>query len=156
MGDTEKADMASGRLAFATRRVDLMAASMRATLALCADGMTILPPTKRGKNLTRWWFEFKERLAFNVASTLSPLPPSHSTTQSTQPLSAPQGPNPPSFSADPTKHLLYLPLAFRMHLLLLSKLAHTHFTDVPAAWERVLALHALADGGAHQPTHGVF
>ena len=53
MGDTEKADMPSGRLAFATRRVDLMAASMRAPLALCADGMTILPPTKRGKNLTR-------------------------------------------------------------------------------------------------------
>ena len=43
MGDTEKADMPSGRLAFATRRVNLMAASMRAPLALCADGMTILP-----------------------------------------------------------------------------------------------------------------
>ena len=45
MGDTGKADMPSarGRLAFATRRVDLMAASMRAPLALCADGMTILP-----------------------------------------------------------------------------------------------------------------
>ena len=36
--------MPSGRLAFATRRVDLMAASMRAPLALCTDGMTILPP----------------------------------------------------------------------------------------------------------------
>ena len=34
MGDTGKADMPSGRLAFATRRVDLMAAGM----ALCADG----------------------------------------------------------------------------------------------------------------------
>ena len=44
MGDTGKADMPSGRLAFATRRVDLMAAGMRAPLALCADGMTILPP----------------------------------------------------------------------------------------------------------------
>ena len=55
--------MPSGRLAFATRRVDLMAASMRAPLALCTDGMTILPPpTKRGKKSTRWWFEFKERL----------------------------------------------------------------------------------------------
>ena len=43
MDDTEKADMPSGRLAFATRRVDLMAAGMRAPLALCADGMTILP-----------------------------------------------------------------------------------------------------------------
>ena len=30
--------MPSGRLAFATRRVDLMAAGMRATLALCAGG----------------------------------------------------------------------------------------------------------------------
>ena len=40
-------------LAFATRRVDLMAAAMRAPLALCVDGMTILPPTKRGKNFTR-------------------------------------------------------------------------------------------------------
>ena len=30
--------MSSGRLAFATRRVDLMAVGMRATLALCAGG----------------------------------------------------------------------------------------------------------------------
>ena len=43
--------MPSGRLAFATRRVDLMAASMRAPLALCTDGMTILHPTKRGKKV---------------------------------------------------------------------------------------------------------
>ena len=41
MGDTGKADIPSGRLAFATRHVDLMAAGMRAPLALCADGMTI-------------------------------------------------------------------------------------------------------------------
>jgi hypothetical protein len=55
--------MPSGRLVFATRRVDLMAAGMRAPLALCADGMTILPPHEVWeKNLTRWWFEFKERL----------------------------------------------------------------------------------------------
>ena len=54
--------MPSGWLAFATRRVNLMAASMRAPLALCTDGMTILPPTKRGKKSTRWWFEFKARL----------------------------------------------------------------------------------------------
>ena len=47
MDDTGKADMPSGRLAFATRRVDLMAADMRAPLALCADGMTI--PTSVGK-----------------------------------------------------------------------------------------------------------
>ena len=46
MGDTGKADMPSGRLAFATRGVDLMAAGMRAPLALCADGMTILPPPR--------------------------------------------------------------------------------------------------------------
>ena len=45
MGDTGKADMLSGRLAFATRHVDLMAAGMSAPLALCADGIT----TKRGK-----------------------------------------------------------------------------------------------------------
>ena len=55
--------MPSGRLAFATRHVNLMA-SMRAPLALCTDGMTILPPTKRGKKSTRWWFEFKERLNY--------------------------------------------------------------------------------------------
>ena len=42
--------MPSGRLAFATRRVDLMAASMRAPLALCTDGMTILPPQSVGKS----------------------------------------------------------------------------------------------------------
>ena len=66
----------------------------------------------------------------------------------TQPLSAPQC---PSFSADPVKHL---PTS-RMHLLLLSTLAHAHFVDAPATWESVLALHALADGGAHQATHGV-
>ena len=66
MGDTGKADMPSGRLAFATRRADLMAAGMRAPLALCADSMTILPPTKRGKNLTSWWFEFKERLILTL------------------------------------------------------------------------------------------
>ena len=41
--------MPSGRLAFATRHVDLMAASMRAPLALCMDGMTILPPQSVGK-----------------------------------------------------------------------------------------------------------
>ena len=51
-GDTEKADMPLGQLAFATMRVDLMATCMRALLALCAGGMTILPP-KCGKNLTR-------------------------------------------------------------------------------------------------------
>ena len=44
MGDTGKADMPSGRLAFATRRVDLIAAGMRAPSTLCADGMTIPPP----------------------------------------------------------------------------------------------------------------
>ena len=54
-GDAEKADMPSGWLAFATRRVDLMAACMRTLLALCGRH----DPTKRGKNLTRWWFEFK-------------------------------------------------------------------------------------------------
>ena len=37
-GDTGKAGVPSGRLAFATRRVDLMAADMRATLALCVGG----------------------------------------------------------------------------------------------------------------------
>ena len=49
----------------ATRRVDLMAACTRASLALCADGMTILPPTKRGKKQDQMvvgWFEFRERL----------------------------------------------------------------------------------------------
>ena len=45
--------MPSGRLGFATRRVDLMAASERAPLAFCADGMTILLPTKRGEKLDR-------------------------------------------------------------------------------------------------------
>ena len=35
VGDTGKAEMPSGSLAFATRRVELMAASMRAELALC-------------------------------------------------------------------------------------------------------------------------
>ena len=39
MGDTGKTDMPSGRLAFATRHVDLMAVGMRAPLALCADGI---------------------------------------------------------------------------------------------------------------------
>jgi hypothetical protein len=55
--------MPSGRLAFATRRVDLMVASMRAALASLCGWLTILPPTKKcGKNSTRWWFEFKEHL----------------------------------------------------------------------------------------------
>ena len=35
-----------------------------------ADGMTILPPIKRGKNLTRWWFEFKERLVEMMLLTI--------------------------------------------------------------------------------------
>ena len=39
--------MPSGWLAFATRHVDLMAASMRALLALRTDGMTILPPPNK-------------------------------------------------------------------------------------------------------------
>ena len=45
--------MPSGRLAFATRRVDLMAASMRAPLALCTDGMTILPPPPQSVGKSR-------------------------------------------------------------------------------------------------------
>ena len=52
-GNTGKAGT-SGRLAFATRLVDLMAAGMRITFALCVGGhkwLTILPPTKRGKKL---------------------------------------------------------------------------------------------------------
>ena len=43
VGDTGKAEMPSGSLAFATRRVELMAASMRAESALCGAG-----PTERG------------------------------------------------------------------------------------------------------------
>ena len=57
-GDTGKAEMPSGRLAFATGRVDLMAASMGPPLTLYG-WLTILPsprgPTKRGKNSARWW-----------------------------------------------------------------------------------------------------
>ena len=57
----------------ATGRVDLIAAGMRATLALCAGGMTILPPTERGKNRTRWWYEFKERPhSFSLTQSLRP------------------------------------------------------------------------------------
>ena len=71
-GDSGKAETPSGRLVLATRHVDLKAASTRAPLALCADDMTI---TKRGKNRTRWWFEFnlnlKERLD---CWTISPCP----------------------------------------------------------------------------------
>ena len=49
-GYTGKAGMPSGRLAFATRRVDLMAADMRATLALCVGGRPFSPPpTSVGK-----------------------------------------------------------------------------------------------------------
>ena len=36
MGDTGKADMPLGQLVFAMRRANLMAAGMRAPLALCA------------------------------------------------------------------------------------------------------------------------
>ena len=44
--------MPSGRLAFATRRVDLMAASMRAPSALCTNGMTVVPRSVGKKNST--------------------------------------------------------------------------------------------------------
>jgi hypothetical protein len=39
----------------------VMAARMRAPLALCACGWPFSPPQSVGKNWTRWWFEFKER-----------------------------------------------------------------------------------------------
>ena len=74
-GDSGKAETPSGRLVLATRHVDLKAASTRAPLALCADDMTI---TKRGKNRTRWWFEFnlnlKERLDPDVQVVTLPNP----------------------------------------------------------------------------------
>ena len=62
--------MPSGRLAFATRRVDLMEAGMRATLALYAGGWPLSLPNKAWEKSTRWWFEFKERLS---TKTLSPI-----------------------------------------------------------------------------------
>ena len=56
--------MPSGPLAFATRRVDLMAANMRAPfwLSVWMADHSPPPPHKAWENLTRWWFEFKERL----------------------------------------------------------------------------------------------
>jgi hypothetical protein len=54
---SEEAEMPSGRLAFATRLVDLIVASiLRTSLALSAESAQMAPPTistKRGKNLTR-------------------------------------------------------------------------------------------------------
>jgi hypothetical protein len=47
MIDGSRYNLGKCRLAFATRRVDLMAAGIRAPMALCADGMTIV-----GKNST--------------------------------------------------------------------------------------------------------
>ena len=47
------------QLAFATRRVDLMAASMRAALALCADCITILPPMKNREKLNQMVVRFQ-------------------------------------------------------------------------------------------------
>ena len=52
--------MLSGRADEACR---LNGSKNESTFGSLCGWLTILPPTKRGKNLTRWWFEFKERLA---------------------------------------------------------------------------------------------
>ena len=69
IGDTGKAD-AFGSVGVCDEACRLNGSKYESSIGSLCGGMTILPPcfapTKRGKNSTKWWFEFKERLGRDI------------------------------------------------------------------------------------------